>query len=253
MTIRDDVELDPEKVKVDLQRLKKEYYDLINNITHPAPCYCRSCIYQLYIKKHKRKGMIFDNESFFLDAAAFEIRRSKMLWTPLYKDMGSGKGFSDLIYKIEFKEYLRVPNSIKDLCNFLKEEFPGINSNPSRIKSKLWRLRKSGIVNKLESEILSEWQKTQPDIPPEKRKEWKQNWDDLKFAQKTANFINLCPGKKITQRALLRHFSNKRKEDLERIQGYLKTNWQIEIKPIKRSIVYYIKKTHSPFCSPQKK
>ncbi|MGB2763527.1 MAG: hypothetical protein WBC20_03870, partial [Candidatus Aminicenantaceae bacterium] len=66
-----------------------------------------------------------------------------------------------------------------------------------------------------------------------------QNWDDIKFAGRIANFINSKRGKEITQRALLRHFSNRRKEDLKRIQGILIASWQIEIKPVKRSIVYH--------------
>jgi len=67
--------------------------------------------------------------------------------------------------------------------------------------------------------------KTQNPKPRKKRKEWKKNWQDLKFAQRVANFIHSQHKKQISQRDLLRHFSNKRKEDLERIHDHLKFNF----------------------------
>lgn len=215
MTIKD-IELDPEKGKVNLQGLKKEYYDLINGITHQASCHCRSCVYYLYREKFKGKGRKFNKESFFLDKIAFEIKNSNMWRTPIYRNLRSGKSFDDLTYKIKFKEFLISRDSIKDLCDFIKKEFPSINSNPSRIKSKLWRLRKSKIVNELESEIWQKWRKTQPEPSLKKRKKRKRNWKDLKISRDIAEYIQKQPGQEITRRDLQRHF-NIKIEDLERI------------------------------------
>lgn len=218
------------KEEVDIQRAKKVYVDLINNIVHPGSCLCPSCLYQ-FDKKYRGK---YDKEIFFLSWLEFEVslslinQKEDLVFETAY-DSGTFKKFIKLS---DTKNLIKGYGRIKALSNFIKKNFPEIDHNHKRLKLRLWRFKKSGIELKIEREIRRK------NIKPEEQKIWKRNWDDLKFAQRVVNFINSRPNKRVSQRELLRRFSNKCKEDLERIQDSLKINWQIEIKPVKRSIVY---------------
>jgi hypothetical protein len=63
-------------------------------------------------------------------------------------------------------------------------------------------------------------------------------WDWLRFAQRVGRFIHSQPGKQITRRELLRHFSNRRKSDLSNIGGLLESNFLILAERLGKSIVY---------------
>jgi|GEM_PF-6448546 len=81
---------------------------------------------------------------------------------------------------------------------------------------------------------------------------WKRNWDDLKFAQRAANFIYKQKNHSIRGRDLQRSLSSRKKrikiEDLERIQGYL-GNFGINVKDKegcrKTTTIYYVSRKSS--------
>lgn len=54
--------------------------------------------------------------------------------------------------------------------------------------------------------------------------------EDSLFAYKVAEFVFKKPPWEVTQRELLRHFSNKRKDDLTRIRGRLEITYRIYVK-----------------------
>jgi len=68
----------------------------------------------------------------------------------------------------------------------------------------------------------------------------KNNWASMRFAQCVGRFIHAQPKKRITQRMLLRHFSNKRKKDLAEIYSTLVNNFRIRAKRHGKSIVYRV-------------
>lgn len=226
--------------EIDVDKVKSIYSDLINGITHSPSCNCPSCLFQCYKKKYKNKGRKFDKESFFLNWLTGETRLSSV------------EGKFDLIIKDEHAtqifyssliEYFRITGIYEKTSKFIKKYFPNnnINSNPQRIKLKVWRLKKSGIISDLEFEIFKEWSKMQP---LEKKEKWERTKEDFKFAQNVANYIYSLPEKRIERRVLLRkgRFQRKKIKDLERIHDHLELNFGIDHKPEgyrNKTIVYY--------------
>jgi len=99
----------------------------------------------------------------------------------------------------------------------------------------------------LSLKFIKNGEKKHPESP-EKRKEWEKNWGDLRLAQRVANFIHSLPEKRISQRDLLRHFSNKRINNLKEIHDYLKFNFRINLKKEgyrNKTTVYYVVKKSS--------
>lgn len=245
MTFKEDNELYKEKPELEVQRTKKVYSDLVSGITHPAPCCCESCLYNLYLGEHKGRGRKFDKESFFLDYLADEIKHANVERTYI---LVSKEEFSpsirDLIFKDErsrleilgyadFGNYFKVRNLYKEISDFIKRELPDsdIDPNPQRIKLKLWRFRKSGIKNilsKLEQKRTLNWQTAQPEYI-QKVKARKRNIKQMQLAKKIANFIYAQPKKQVTQRILQRKFKRKI-EDLEAIKDLLSWNFGVQIK-----------------------
>ena len=62
-----------------------------------------------------------------------------------------------------------------------------------------------------------EWLKSRPDL----EKGWKENRENMHLCQRIADFVRSRPDHRATQRELERHFSNKRKADLERAIKWL--------------------------------
>jgi hypothetical protein len=83
-----------------------------------------------------------------------------------------------------------------------------------------------------------EWLKTQPRL----WKSWKQTWDNGRFYQRIINFIRSQPGQKATQRELERHFSNKRKANLERAFEWLFFYPNLRCRKKGKSIIFSWKK-----------
>jgi len=234
--------------EIDVDKVKNIYSDLINGITHFPGCICPSCLFQRYKEKYKNKGRKFDKESFFLNWLAGEIRLSSVEVESdfIYKDESErepGESSSIQIFRSSLIEYFRVPRIYKKTSEFIKKYLSNNNINPNlqRIKLKVWRLKKSGIIGDLEFEIFKEWSKIQP---LEKKEKWKKTREDFKFAQNVANYIYSLPEKKIERRVLLRkgRFQGKKLEDLERIHDHLKLNYRINFQKEgyrNKTTVYY--------------
>lgn len=235
----DEVEYNSGKIEIDVNRVKDEFFNLINDkFSSYERNYC-SLMYQTYKKEYKRKGRRFDKESFFLYWLADRVKASEINVTEkiVFKDESSGSAYQ---YFIEPGQ--KVKNLEKLISEFIKKEIPdsNINSNPKRIKSKLWRLRKSGILSEIKKSIFikkRKLEKSQPDYF-EKLQERKKDWKKMKFIYKVADFIRERP-QGVSQRELLRRFSNKRESDLTKIMEILKYDCGIEVREEGRSTVYY--------------
>ncbi len=244
----DETEIYKEEVPPDIDKIKEVFLDLKKDICHSPPLVLPCCLYHQYKKKPGKRGKTFDEESFFLEWLADEIRLSKIkaeLGTT-YKDefdREPGEPATTIIYRFDIREYFKVPKIYKEVSDFIKDSLPNrnINPDPKRIKMKIYRLRKSGIVSELEHEIRLEQQKNHP-IRPEKKIEQKKVWQDFKFAKKVADFIHSQPKRQISRWTMLRHFSNKRKENFERIHDHLKINYRIHFRKEgyrNKTIIYY--------------
>jgi hypothetical protein len=95
------------------------------------------------------------------------------------------------------------------------------------------------LIRELTNEIWWDWLKTQPPM----KKKWDRNWKDLKFAQIVVDFIYSQPKKEASRYVLLKHFSNKRKDDIVRIHNILELNYGIQFKDKQgyrgKSTIYY--------------
>lgn len=205
------------KEKIDVTKTRKVYDDLINDKTHPEPCCCPSCLYH----EHKKQGGKYDKESFFLSWLEFEIifsrvnQEERIIFKTAH-DLGTYKTYIDgreLIGSIQGR------GRIKALSEFLKDNFPDIDHNHKRLKLKLWRFKKSKAGLKASKEIGNRWTKA---APKEKKKEWGDSWETIRFANEVSNYIHSLPKKRIDRSTLLRgKFQGKTVDDLEQIHGLL--------------------------------
>jgi len=249
MTIKHDEEIEvfKEEVPIDIDKIKKVLLDLKRDICHSPPLLLPCCLYHRYEKRTGKRGRTFNKESFFLEWLIDEIRFSKIKVEIdfIYKDefdREPGESPITEIYRTNLRDYFKVPKIYKEASAFMKDSLPNrnINPDPKRIKMKIYRLRKSGIVNELEREIILEQQKIHP-ISPEKKIKYKKVWQDFKFAQRVADFIHKITKKEADRRILQRRF-NKKKEDLERIHDILKLNYGINFRKEgyrNKTTVYY--------------
>ncbi len=230
MTEQDiEVDLGIRKNPVDLQRVKKVYADLIGDKKHAVPCTCPSCLYHL----HKTKGGGYDKEVFFLDWLSLEVKLSlidqneKMYWEAAYSPSKSK-------FSVEWKDLFRAWGTIQALADFVRNNFPAINSSPHRIKLKLWRFRKSGVSAALEKEIILNGIKANPVDP-----KINETWRTLRLAQRVADYIYKHQDCVVTQRDL-RRFFQKPVEELIDLRPWLDLNYGIVCKQGKREnqIVY---------------
>jgi len=228
----DEIEVYKEEIPPDIDKIKKVLLDLKRDICHSPPLVLPCCLHHRYKRKPGKRGRTFDEESFFLEWLAYEIRFSKVKFEYDIKDKFDrepGEPRTTEIYRFDIRDYFKVPKIYKEMVDFIKKYLPnsGINLDPERIKMKIYRLRKSGIVNELERKIRLEQQKIHP-ISPEKKIKQKKVWKDFKFAQRVADFIHAQSEKCVSQRTLRRRF-NKKVEDVEAIWDVLERNYGIEI------------------------
>lgn len=217
-----------DRFEINTELVNKVWNDLKDNVIHPLPCECPSCQYQWYRKKNRNRGRKFDKESFFLEWLESQIRQSKIgtkqdwEYVEDYYERKPGDPSIVEIFLFRVMDYFYVRGLYSSISEFIRNNIPesGINSKVQRIKLKIWRLRKSGILNEIWSEIDSEWHKEKPNAF--KKEEQKILWASLKLAQKVADYINSRPQKKSSQRQLLRRFSNKKVEDFEDIREILR-------------------------------
>jgi hypothetical protein len=237
-----------EKPPLEIERIKKVYNDLFNEITHPVPCCCESCIYHLYLERTKGKHNRFDKVSFFLDFLAAEIKRSEIphevfslfdkedIKSPHLKKLFSryDARFPD-IYFYSLDPPPKIRNIERKVSKFIKKYLPdcGLNTNPQTIKSKLWRFRKiAGYISRLQQERYQKWKKSQPE-DFERAEAIKKYNEDMRFLFKVVTTI--YKEKEITQRDLQRQVRCKI-EDLRNIWDLLEIKG-VEIQPGK-TIIY---------------
>jgi len=222
--------VDEGKKPPDLKRVMKFYGDLIADRTHTSTCRCPSCLYQL----HKRKGGRFDKESFFLDWLETEVRLSlinvveKTIFDTAYRRRNKNRLF------INGKDYFKAGRgSRRELSNFIKIHFPDNDSNYRRIKLKLWRFRKSGIVQELEKEISLRELETNPIS-------WKETTSGLRLAQRIADFIYRERPYRAEQRKIRRSIQVP-VEEIVALRPWLRSNYGIEWKLGRRKdqVIYF--------------
>lgn len=222
-----------EEVPPDIDKIKEVFLALKKDVCHSPPLVLPCCLYRQYKRKPGKRGKTFDEESFFLEWLVYDIRLSKIKaeFDAIYKDefdREPGEPPLTEIYRFDIREYFKVPKIYKEVVDFIKKHLPnsGINLDPERIKMKIYRLRKSGIVNELEHKIRLEQQKINP-ISPEKKIKQKKVWKDFKLAREVADLIHSQPGKRIKRKLLLKSF-NIKVEDLKRIHDHLIINYRID-------------------------
>ncbi len=206
------------------------YSKLQTGISHRAPCSCPACLFALYQAKPRGPGHTFEKEVFFLSWLAYEIRWSMVNVTSAYV-VGKRERYEEKDF-VKLGDLSRVKGWIPELSRFLKahrKEFPGIDADQKRLKMRLWRFRKS----RLESVLA-----LQRDLQDPKQAALGKNWGPLCFAQHVADFINSRPGRRASFREVLRHFSNKRKEDIEIVSGILQWNYQLHLRKEGRSCFF---------------
>lgn len=212
----DDVEIESGRLTIDdlnpPGQIRRKFEELKNGLTHPAPCCCPSCFYQLYVSRTGQRGRTFDKETFFLEYLYHWARLSNINVWHGYRFAQNGPSRGEEIYRYDFPDYFRTRGALAVLVKYLKKYFPKIDPDPRRIKLKIWRLRKSGIIRELEFARLKNAS------PPSSNYDevWKDLSEAFRFAQRVAEFINAQPDQRATQREILWRL-NKRIEDLERI------------------------------------
>jgi len=218
------------RVPVNVKRVEKFYRALIDDKLHSPTCRCPSCLYQL----HKKKGGRYKKESFFLDWLETEIRFSlvhtveKTIYDSAYHRGDKARSF------INGRDFFRARReSMRALSDFIKFHIPEIDSNHRRIKLKLWRFRKSGVLQELEKEISAREFETSP-------LNWKESSRGFRLAQRIADFIYRQKGRRAEQREI-RRFIQIPIEEIEALRPWLLSNYGIECRPgsRKNQVVYF--------------
>lgn len=243
----DEIEVYKEEISLDIDKIREVFLDLKKDMCHSPPLLLPCCLYRQYKRNPGKRGKTFDEESFFLYWLAYEIRLSKIKaeLDTTYKDefdREPGEPATTIIYRFDIREYFIVPKIYKEMVDFIEKYLPNsnIDLDPERIKMKIYRLRKSGIVNKLKHKIRLEQEKINP-TSREKKIKRKKVWQDFKLAQRVADFIRSQPRKRIKRGLLLKGF-NIKVEDLKRIHDHLIINYRINFKKEgyrNKTTVYY--------------
>jgi len=230
-------------------RAKKNLKDLINKKTHSPGCPCIVCLYFAYKeKKIKRTKKPFGMMSFYISWLIHEAKLDYLIEKGKAEEIirYGRKAWQYRPHDYEKAPYLKRASKIitdlyadENLIDFAPDFEKLLNDAYLNVRH--WRIERSNfskIMNELANERWLEWVKTQPDL----QKEWKINWEDIIFAPKVADFIHSQPKRQISQWTLLRHFSNKRKEDFERLHDHLKINYGINFRKEgyrNKTTVYY--------------
>lgn len=193
---------------IDLSWIKKTYSNLISGVTHPAPCTCPSCCFDLYEMTYKARGRVFDRMTFFLDWLETEVRLSLI---PVSVDYDLEKPGLRLILKGNLRDFFDARGVFNLMAKILEEHFPKNKLSAETIKLRLWRFKKSGVRRELENARML----ADPDLKNREQKT-EENWERLRFTQKIVDYVNSQPGKSCTQREVLRHF-HKKVDDLSDI------------------------------------
>lgn len=216
------------------------FKDLMEGKPHLPPCICPACVYPGYMERSRHiRGRPYNKMTFFIYWLMIDIKKNKLIEKAEPKNINK-KG-ALFFYKGKFlmapnpKGFDRIPY-LRDMNKILKdisikspkyesEFYPSLSSYLKYLKDYL-RRRKTDItfvrlLNRLEYEIL-EKHKEQTSI---------KKWKDFQLGCRIYGFIK--SKKEVTRTDLLRRFSNKNKDDLDRA---------IKIIEIKLGIIFDIKK-----------
>jgi len=191
------------------------------NEPHPPPCECELCLYSLYRKRLKSgKGQPYGRLMFFVNWLIHRIKAEHLIEAGKAVRVETPDGPR---WSVKISDYDKAPVSkVNQLLDGLAaaahhdESLAEVTGDLINIylhihKSRVQKRTFIKLINELAQERRSAWFSTQPALLAH----WKQGWDDLRLCQKIVDFIRSRPDHKATQRQLERHFSNKRKAELE--------------------------------------
>lgn len=216
------------------------FKDMEKEETHPLSCFCGVCLYFQYKKRPKHKGRRFGKRIYFLNSLIHEVKMNHLI-----KNGKAEETFKDgrKAWKLIPGEYDKAPY-FKKAREILNELYHLSEDNDLFLilydfLPVYHKRTKNPNFSKMQEELSQErwweWIKTQPHL----QQKWNKNWESFKFTQRVSEFIYSQTKNQITQRELLRHFSNKRKEDLIRVQDWLRINYGVNIRSKGKSVIYY--------------
>ncbi|MGB7297613.1 MAG: hypothetical protein WBC70_18705 [Candidatus Aminicenantales bacterium] len=219
-----------DKVNIILEKMTQRYARLLRDYTenrqHPAPCICFLCLSRKY-EEDKPVGHPYDLLTFLAREIISETEdpfRDEEI-----KKISSKKLAKEIIRRLP----LFSPETkavIKSHAWEFEKHFPTYSRRKRYHAPRFLKL-----VSDLEYLRHKEWQKsTKPKGIINLNKKYR---TEGQLALGIANFVYSKPGRKVTQRDLLRHL-NKRKADIEYLQEWLKAVYGIEVRTEGRSVVY---------------
>lgn len=242
-----------EKIGLRVDLIKNIFSKLKKENCHDIPVPLMPCCQnRQYKKKQRKKGNRFNAESFFLAwledeiwYSNFEAEYDTRLLEEWERDSGGPPSIA--INKIPNWpiQIKKISHIHKKTSKFIKKYLPnsGIDPNPQRIKSKIWRLEKSGVKEELINNLSRERERLNPK-KNENLARQKRSWEELRLAPEVAHIVYGYTKKEIDRRTLMRkHLRNIKKEDLERIQTLLLSNYQIQTRREgyrNKTTVYYV-------------
>lgn len=166
---------------VGLQEIRRAWNALEKKSAHPgARCHCPACLFAEHRRSLVGRRRPFGPESFFL---YWLVRgEGRRLWRP------SGR---------------HVYQGAEAIVRAI-----GLSWSKDRIRLKVWRVRKSRIIPALEKRI--KWQ-------PQGKRAAGLDW---RLLLALVDFLLSRPGRRATQREVLRHFSTRRLASIEAIFGH---------------------------------
>ena len=226
-------------------KAKKVLKDLKENHIHSVDCGCAACLFHTYKKTKPGKGRRYGKLTFFLMWLVHEVKMDRL------KNEGKAEEITFLgrkAWKISPGEYDKTPyiDRVRKILDelYVDSELSGFGPDLEHLFNYLriykWRMEKPNflkLMDELAEKRRLEWMKTQPHL----QRKLKYNLESLRFAQRVADFIYSQPNRQVSQRGLLRHFSNKKAKHLEEVQKILKLNYGIKIKKGRNSktFIYY--------------
>jgi len=193
------------------------FSDLMEGRTHPPPCFCPACLFSEYKKlvEHK-KCRHRDSITFYVQWLMYEVRRKHLLETNKAKEIEYRPGvkfldtpnphdFEKAPYLAETKRVLKAVYSRFPKCWGPKLAFDAFLSN---LASNLGKLKRDESFFKVMNILMTQIYHSQKPKPA-------LDGEDIKLAGRVSNFIK--SKKVVSQRELLRHFSNKKLDDILRL------------------------------------
>lgn len=233
---------------IDLAR--KNLRELLAGEIHPAPCACPSCLFFEYRKLKKGPGKPIGKYLFFLDWLIWRIKmeaiESKCNTFPVkiyFNQELADQIPGSLTWSVFEEKYKKAPYMKRALMiiDSLYAEFEELEF----LSYEVLRVYKVRFDNDRFIKLIESLQQKRGEAfynEPEKKKEVKATWERLRLAQRVADYVISRPGKKAYYREILRHFSNKRKADIENIRWLLCGNYQIRTLKSGSSLIF----TYSP-------